>query len=169
MRGLKIRLKGFWCDTIPGVKAVSSMGRPGSSESTKDHSTRATAIYIDLKMWWVKTKHSIGHTVRSPVGNVQPRACTKNTFSEIQCSKNRYVPSSKTESEQPHVFFDLAVCTNPALRVEDFGVVVDSWVSGDAPWERSQDYNTRKSVRTDQWFPKTVAPAGMHMPFCGDD
>lgn len=30
--GSNIKLNGFWCDTIPGTNAVSSIGRLGSSE-----------------------------------------------------------------------------------------------------------------------------------------
>jgi hypothetical protein len=77
MRGLKTRLKGFWCDTMPGTKAVSSMGLPGSSASVKDHSTKAAAIYIDLKVAHaLRQKYSFGLTVDSPVSNMQSRACT---------------------------------------------------------------------------------------------
>jgi hypothetical protein len=77
MRGVKTRLKGFWCDTMPGTKAVSSMGLPGSSASVKDHSIRATAIYTDLKSGaCVEIRCSLSHTVDSPVGNMKSRACT---------------------------------------------------------------------------------------------
>lgn len=58
MRGLKIRPKGFWCDTMPGVKAVSSMGSLGSSASVKDQRIRATAMYTDLKVTGVLRQSS---------------------------------------------------------------------------------------------------------------
>jgi|SRR6267154_3905846 len=76
MRGLKTMLKGFWCDTTPGVKALTSMGLLGSSASVKDQSTKAAAIYVDLKVADTLRQGTHSHTVHSPVGDMQPRACT---------------------------------------------------------------------------------------------
>jgi len=45
----------------------------------------------------------------------------------------------------------------------------DRGVTPDAPEEQVKDCRSEFWRATNQLLPRTMAPAGMHMPFCDDD
>jgi hypothetical protein len=123
------------------------MGLLGSSASVKDQRIRATAMYTDLKSdGSIETKHFEVTLSTHRLATCNPGHALRYVQRKSSEIKNRYLPSSKTKSEQLRVLFDFPVCTDPSLGIEYLGIGVDRGVTPDAPESRGKRLYNKSGV-----------------------